>query len=88
MTTDLADRIRALPGMDRLLLVNLGADLERGPMPEPLLAPPAGAAWRLLWSSEDFKYGGGGTAAAEREDGWHLHGEAAVVLAPSEPGAA
>ena len=30
-------------GADRLLLVNLGADLSRGSLAEPLAAPPAGA---------------------------------------------
>jgi maltooligosyltrehalose trehalohydrolase len=72
-------------GADRLLVVNLGRDLHVVPAPEPLLAPPPGMAWRLLWSSEDLRYGGGGTAAVEMDDGWHLHGEAAVVLVPSEP---
>ena len=31
------------------------------PPPEPLLAPPEGGGWTLLWSSEDPRYGGGGT---------------------------
>ena len=34
-------------GADRLLLVNLGVDLDLDPAPEPLLAPPAGALWRV-----------------------------------------
>jgi maltooligosyltrehalose trehalohydrolase len=46
---------------DRLLAVNLGADLPFSPAPEPLLAPPAGGAWILLWSSERVEYGGGGS---------------------------
>ena len=33
---------RAADGDDRLLLVNLGADLDLTPLPEPLLAPPRG----------------------------------------------
>jgi maltooligosyltrehalose trehalohydrolase len=35
------------PGFDndRLLLVNLGRDLEFNPAPEPLLAPPASRVW-------------------------------------------
>jgi maltooligosyltrehalose trehalohydrolase len=69
-------------GDDRLLLVNFGRDLHLAPAPEPLLAPPEGKAWGVLWSSEDPRYGGGGTAALESEENWHVPGEAAVVLAP------
>lgn len=71
-------------GDDRLLLVNLGADLLRRSFPEPLLAPPAGARWRLIWSSEDPAYGGGGTPPVEMDEGWRLIGHAAVVLARAE----
>jgi maltooligosyltrehalose trehalohydrolase len=66
----------------RLLLVNLGLDLTRGSMPEPLLAPPAGQRWRVLWSSEDVRYGGEGTGPIENDEGLRLPGRAAVVLAP------
>ena len=52
-------------GDDRLVLVNLGADLRLTPCPEPLLAPPEGRRWELLWSSEDPRYGGSGTAHPE-----------------------
>ena len=37
---------------DRLLLVNLGPDLNLNPAPEPLLAPPIHKKWITLWSSE------------------------------------
>jgi maltooligosyltrehalose trehalohydrolase len=68
-------------GDDRILLVNLGADLVLEPAPEPLLAPPDGCRWAVVWSSESPIYGGNGTAAVEAEDGlWRLPGEAAVVL--------
>jgi maltooligosyltrehalose trehalohydrolase len=67
---------------DRLLLVNFGADLHLDAAPEPLLAPPDGHRWRVLWSSEERRYGGEGTAPVEVEDGWRVMGEAAVVLAP------
>ena len=43
---------------DRLVIVNLGVDLRLNPAPEPLLAPPDGATWQILWSSEDPRYGG------------------------------
>jgi maltooligosyltrehalose trehalohydrolase len=67
---------------DRLLLVNLGRDLYRDQAPEPLLAPPEGHGWDILWSSEDRAYGGNGTPPPEARDGWRVPGEAAVVLAP------
>jgi len=70
-------------GDDRLLLVNLGRDLHLHPAPEPLLAPPEGMRWQLLWSSEDPRYGGGGTAPLEDEENWHIPGHAAVVLRPA-----
>lgn len=66
-------------GDDRLLLVNLGRDLEWRPMAEPLLVPPADSEWRLLWSSDSPRYGGLGTAPLDPRS-WYLHGHAAVVL--------
>ncbi|WP_448189037.1 malto-oligosyltrehalose trehalohydrolase [Azospirillum sp. sgz301742] len=69
-------------GDDRLLLVNMGRDLTLTPVPEPLLAPPLGHRWRLLWSSEEPVYGGGGTPEVETDGSWHLSGHAAMVLAP------
>ena len=72
-------------GGDRLLLVNLGRDLHLVPAPEPLLAPPEGCCWEVLWSSEDPKYGGGGAPPPEdEEEGWRIPGRAAVVLRPKE----
>jgi maltooligosyltrehalose trehalohydrolase len=65
---------------DRLLLVNLGPDVRLDPASEPLLAPPRGSAWPLLWSSEEPRYGGRGTAPVVTESGWSLPGHAAVVL--------
>jgi maltooligosyltrehalose trehalohydrolase len=70
------------PGMDRLLLANLGADLERGPMPEPLLAPPVGHHWDVGWSSEDAKYNAAGTPALHLDEAWLIAGQAAFVLEP------
>ncbi|HET6281068.1 MAG TPA: DUF3459 domain-containing protein, partial [Polyangia bacterium] len=71
---------------DRVLIVNLGRDLNLRAAPEPLLAPPVGGCWRTLWSSEDSRYGGGGTPPVECEDQdekdtWRIPGRAAVVLA-------
>ncbi|RYD83190.1 MAG: malto-oligosyltrehalose trehalohydrolase [Verrucomicrobiaceae bacterium] len=69
-------------GDDRLLIVNFGVDLHLDPAPEPLLAPPAGAVWDLLWTSEDPKYGGLGTPPVETDENWRIPGRAAVVLTP------
>jgi maltooligosyltrehalose trehalohydrolase len=76
-------------GQDRLLMVNLGRDLHLLTCPEPLLAPPEGMRWRTVLSTEDPRYGGGGTPAVDTAgEGWRVLGEAAVALAPapaSEP---
>jgi maltooligosyltrehalose trehalohydrolase len=67
---------------DRVLIVNLGADLERPSIAEPLLAPPPDTDWTVQWSSEDPIYGGTGTPDLWPEGFWYLPGESAVVLAP------
>jgi maltooligosyltrehalose trehalohydrolase len=75
-------RYFAYDGADRLLLVNLGADLLLDVAPEPLLAPPEGCVWEIGWSSENPNYGGKGTGPVECDDGWHVPGNAAVLLQP------
>ena len=65
---------------DRLLVMNLGCDLELRPLPEPLLAPPAGTVWRVLWSSESLGYGGAGTPALRPHEEMRVPGESAVLL--------
>lgn len=71
-------------GRDLLLLVNFGQALHLDPAPEPLLAPVNGKAWSLLWSSEEPRYGGGGTPVVDDEEaGWRLPAEAAVLLGPT-----
>ncbi len=67
---------------DRLLVVNLGIDLEFNPSPEPLLGPPLDCEWEKLWSSEDPEYSGCGTAPLDSDENWRIPGEAAVVLRP------
>jgi maltooligosyltrehalose trehalohydrolase len=69
-------------GDDRLLLVNLGRDLPLSPLPEPLLAPPEGCEWKIVWSSEDLAYGGCGTPPLDTEENWRLPGQATLALAP------
>src|SRR5690606_32604045 len=79
-------RFFAADRQDRLLLVNLGVDLPLEIAPEPLLAPPAGYAWGVQWSSEDPRYGGGGTAPVIEDGAWRLPGPAAVALRPVDSG--
>ena len=68
-------------GDDRLMLVNLGVELRLPVAAEPLLAAPEGRRWRVLWSSEDPRYGGRGTPEPEtEEDNWRLAAHAAVVM--------
>jgi maltooligosyltrehalose trehalohydrolase len=69
-------------GDDRLLIVNLGTTLPLLPMPEPLLAPPAGHRWRLAWHSEDPRYHGNGMQELDGEHSWRLPAHALAVLAP------
>ncbi|MBI4375366.1 MAG: DUF3459 domain-containing protein [Elusimicrobia bacterium] len=66
-------------GDDRLLLLNLGADISEASSAEPLLASPKGRRWSLLWSSEDVRYGGQGTPPW-RESGFFLGGACAIAL--------
>ncbi len=70
------------PFGDRLLVFNLGRDLPLLAASSPLLAPPDGAVWEVLWSSEDPLYGGTGTPEMDTFNGWRIPGHAAVVLRP------
>jgi maltooligosyltrehalose trehalohydrolase len=67
-------------GDDRLVLVNLGRDLDLRHAAEPLLAPPRGRRFELLLSSEDPAYGGSGTPPVDAYEHLRIHGHAAVVL--------
>jgi maltooligosyltrehalose trehalohydrolase len=67
---------------DRLLLVNFGPQLFLDPAPVPLLGPPENAEWSVLWSSEDPKYGGNGTAPLDSNLNWIIPAHVAVVLQP------
>jgi maltooligosyltrehalose trehalohydrolase len=69
-------------GDDRLMLMNLGRDMEWQPASQPLLSPPP-KGWRILWSSEDPKYGGTGTALLDIKR-LSVPGHATVVLAPGD----
>jgi maltooligosyltrehalose trehalohydrolase len=68
---------------DRLLAVNLGAELRLSPAPVPLLAPPANTEWTVEWSTEDPRYGGNGTPPLDSDLNWIIPAQAAVVLRPA-----
>jgi maltooligosyltrehalose trehalohydrolase len=67
---------------DRLIVMNLGLDMHLNPAPEPLLAPPDGCEWNILFSTESPEYGGSGTAPLDTDENWRIPGHAAVVLKP------
>lgn len=66
----------------RLMIINFGTDFTLSPAPEPLLAAPEGTNWAILWSSEDSRYGGGGTPPLSTTNFWNVSGHAALVLIP------
>ena len=67
---------------DRLLIVNLGADLDFRPAREPLLAPACDTRWRLVWHSEAPAYGGQGVAPLDPDGPWLMPGGAAMFFVP------
>jgi maltooligosyltrehalose trehalohydrolase len=67
---------------DRLLLINLGPELNRESYAEPLTAPPADADWMVVWSSDDPRYGGYGSRELWVDGRWSIPAEGALVLAP------
>ena len=67
---------------DRLLLLNLGVDLEPSSVSEPLVAAPAGFGWALTWSSDDPRYGGAGARGPQPGRELFAPGDAAVLLSP------
>jgi maltooligosyltrehalose trehalohydrolase len=75
-------RYFAPDGADRILIMNLDMDLHFLSIPEPLLAPPPGCRWQVLFSSEHPKYGGSGIYLPESDLGWNIPGESATVLIP------
>jgi maltooligosyltrehalose trehalohydrolase len=70
-------------GDDRLALFNLGRDYDWHPVAEPLMAAPINREWKLIWSSEDPRYGGLGTPHFDNRN-WYVPGHAAVLFAASE----
>jgi maltooligosyltrehalose trehalohydrolase len=68
------------PGGHRLLLLNLGRDLQIGVVAEPLLAPPDAHRWAVAWSSEHPDYDGAGRRTTNPQHFWILPGDSALVL--------
>jgi len=69
----------------RLVVVNLGRDLYPTPNTEPLLAPPAGKDWAVLWFSEHPRYDGSGIPPLPPGGPWRAPGHSALILAPAAP---
>ncbi|MGQ0507091.1 MAG: malto-oligosyltrehalose trehalohydrolase [Myxococcaceae bacterium] len=65
---------------DRLVVLNLGVELNPVPMAEPLLAPPRGMEWKALLSSEESRFGGRGGRGIPASGVWSLPGNFALVL--------
>jgi maltooligosyltrehalose trehalohydrolase len=73
-------RWRAPRGMQCLLILNLGPQIECRAWAEPLLAAPSGQCWRAIWASESSRYGGMGAVEALLPEGWQFGAEAAQLL--------
>jgi maltooligosyltrehalose trehalohydrolase len=73
-------------GLDRIMLVNLGVDLNYNPAPEPLIAPPENMNWELLWSSEDPKYGANGIPDFPENSNWIIPGHSTTIFKPVSKG--
>jgi maltooligosyltrehalose trehalohydrolase len=66
-------------GRQRLLVVNLGCAVDISQASEPLVAPPQGGRWQVIWHSERPTYGGSGMPPLEVLR-WEVPGQAAVLL--------
>jgi maltooligosyltrehalose trehalohydrolase len=66
---------------ERVVLLNLGDEVVLEPCPYPLLAPGTGRSWTLMLSSEESRFGGGGTTFSLNEQPWTLPSRCALVLA-------
>jgi maltooligosyltrehalose trehalohydrolase len=76
--------VPALRYEQRLLIVNLGAEIRLDIVPEPLLAPPLDRRWELRWSSDSPDYGGPGVIPIETKGTWIVPAHAAIVMNPRD----
>jgi maltooligosyltrehalose trehalohydrolase len=65
---------------ERLLVVNLGSDVNFIPGPEPLLAPVTDGSWVLQWSSDHPAYGGPGIINPLTDKGWRISAATATLF--------
>lgn len=68
------------PEEHRLLFFNIGRDLPMAVTAEPLLAPPDGHDWSLLWSSEHPAYDGSGRRPIDPKGFWILPSDCTILL--------
>lgn len=66
-------------GEDRLMIVNFGVSFVYNPPADPLIAPPRGCEWELLWSSEELDYGGQGTPKMDTVK-WLIYGRSTMLF--------
>jgi maltooligosyltrehalose trehalohydrolase len=69
---------------DRLLIINLGRQLEIATLGEPLLAPFRDSRWKLVWSSDAPRYGGPGVVDPFANVKWTLPAHSAMFFS-SQP---
>jgi maltooligosyltrehalose trehalohydrolase len=68
---------------ERLLIVNLGPDIELSCTPDPLIAPPELFDWTVMWCSEDRAYSGVGIAGNYPPARLVATGQATTVFRPT-----
>jgi maltooligosyltrehalose trehalohydrolase len=71
-----------IPHEDRLVVVNLGPDLDFARAPAPIVAPPSLFRWCLSFCSEDPAYGGVGIAGNNPPVKLVATGQATTVFRP------
>jgi maltooligosyltrehalose trehalohydrolase len=69
-------------GHDRLLAVSLRTSFDAGVLADPLVAPLEGKSWRVVFTTDEPKYGGLGRAPVTGDGHIPILGGSAVVLAP------
>jgi len=77
--------LRFRPGApvdERLLAVNLDADLDLAARSHPIVAPPDGCHWQTAWCSEEARYGGSGAAVSDPPRHLIATGHAATLFTP------